>query len=151
MDEVSTNLITPNKPMKWKELSLIRAQVQTLVTSPQMPEIRLTPQRAAHYVVMDYDKYFPLAPGMALIKAPGHTPGSQMVYIQLKSGSEYLLAGNVAWHRDEIRELRGKGAPSIKEQEDLVMAELASLNQVYKKNEKNVPIVLSHDESKEYV
>ena len=29
----------------------------------------------------------PLAPGIALIKAAGHTPGSQMVYVALESGA----------------------------------------------------------------
>jgi Metallo-beta-lactamase superfamily len=58
-----------------------RTQVQTLLTNPQMPEIRLTPEMAAHYIVIDYERYFPFAPGFVLIKAPGHTPGSQMIYL----------------------------------------------------------------------
>ena len=33
-----------------------------------------------------------------LIKSPGHTPGSQMVYVQTANGTELLLIGDVAWH-----------------------------------------------------
>lgn len=124
---------------------LTRTQVQTLLTEPQMPEIKLTPEMAARYVIVDYDKYLPLAPGFALIKAPGHTPGSQMVYVKLQSGKEYLLAGDAAWNMDGVRLMKGKDAPWIKEQEDFVDAELTWLNGIYK-NEKNVYIVVSHDE-----
>lgn len=151
-DHVAGVIATPMAAELARKTILTRTQVQTLETNPQMPEIRLAPEMAARYIVMDYDKYYPLAPGMALIKAPGHTPGSQMIYVKLKSGVEYLLAGDVAWHMDGVREVRGKDAPWVKEQEDLVMAELAWLNQIYK-NEENVHILLSHDDDqrKEYV
>jgi len=36
---------------------LTRAQVQTLTTYPQMPEIRLTPEMARSYIVVDYESY----------------------------------------------------------------------------------------------
>src|SRR6266581_2694871 len=52
---------------------LTRDQVQTLETNPQMPEIKLTPEMAGRYNVIDYDKYLPFGPGIVLIKAPGHT------------------------------------------------------------------------------
>ena len=49
------------------------------------------------YTPLTYEKYHVLAPGIVLIKAPGHTPGSQMVFVQLQNGAEYLLLGDVAW------------------------------------------------------
>jgi len=124
---------------------LTRAQVQTLETNPQMPEIKITPEIAARYLVVDYEKYFPFAPGMALIKAPGHTPGSQMVYVVLESGREYLLIGDVAWHMDSVRQLKGKDAPWITEDEDSIMAQLKWLNELAA-TEKNLFVVASHDE-----
>ena len=124
---------------------LTRAQVQTLETNPQMPEIKITPEIAARYLVVDYEKYFPFAPGMALIKAPGHTPGSQMVYVVLESGREYLLIGDTAWHMDSVRQLKGKDAPWITEDEDSIMAQLKWLNELAA-TEKNLFVVASHDE-----
>lgn len=103
---------------------LTRAQVHTLLTTPQMPEITLTEQTAGRYVVVDYEKYFPLAPGIALIKAPGHTPGSQMVYIVLESGREYIFIGDAAWHMDGVRLIREKDARWVTEDRNLVMAQL---------------------------
>jgi glyoxylase-like metal-dependent hydrolase (beta-lactamase superfamily II) len=131
---------------------LTRAQVQTLLTEPQMPEIKITPEVAKRFIVIDYEKYYPFAPGMALIKAPGHTPGSQMIYLVLDSGKEYVLAGDVAWHMDGVRTITGKDAPWITEDEASIGAELTWLNMLTR-TEKNVAVVLSHDEEQrlEYI
>jgi glyoxylase-like metal-dependent hydrolase (beta-lactamase superfamily II) len=124
---------------------LTRTQVQMLLDTPQMPEIKLTGEMAARYLVVDYDRYFPLAAGIVLIKAPGHTPGSQMVYIALESGREYLLIGDAAWHMDGVRLMKGKDAPWITEDQDAVMSQLRWLNQL-SRSEPNLVIVASHDD-----
>jgi glyoxylase-like metal-dependent hydrolase (beta-lactamase superfamily II) len=124
---------------------LTRTQVDTLLHDPQMPEIRLTPEMARQFIVVDYDRYYPLAPGMALIKAPGHTPGSQMVYVGLGDGREFILAGDVAWHMDGVRTITGKDAPWVKEDEAAIKDELTWLNGLMR-NEKNLTVVVSHDE-----
>jgi glyoxylase-like metal-dependent hydrolase (beta-lactamase superfamily II) len=107
---------------------LTTAQVQTLITNPQMPEIKLTAEAAKRYVVIDYEKYLPFAPGFALMKAAGHTPGSQMIYVILETGKEYLFVGDSAWHMDNIRMVKGKDASWIKEDDDALMAQLKWLN-----------------------
>ena len=124
---------------------LTRAQVQTLLTTPQMPEIKLTEELAARYLVVDYDRYFPLTAGIVLIKAPGHTPGSQMVYIALESGREYLLIGDAAWHMDGVRLVKGKDAPWITEEQSSVISQLKWLNQL-SRSEPGLVIVASHDD-----
>ena len=124
---------------------LTRAQVETLMNDPQMPELRLSREMAAHLRVVDYDNCLPFAPGIALIKAPGHTPGSQMIYVALRSGKELLLAGDVAWHMDGVRQNTGKDAPWIKEPAELMAAELAWLHGL-SVAENNLSIVISHDE-----
>ena len=124
---------------------LTRAQVNTLMTMPQMPEIRLSAEQARRFVVVDYEAYFPLAPGIALIKAAGHTPGSQMVYVALESGREYLLIGDATWHMDGVREITGKDAPWITEDTSAVLAQLRWLNGL-SRTDPNVIVVASHDE-----
>ena len=124
---------------------LTRSQVQALLTTPQMPEIKLTEEMAAQYLVVDYDRYFPLAAGIVLIKAPGHTPGSQMVYIALESGREYLLIGDAAWHMDAVRLIKGKDAPWITEEQNGVMSQLKWLNEL-SRSEPGLVIVASHDD-----
>jgi len=93
---------------------LTREQVRTLILYPQMPEIRLTPEAARDYLVVDYESYLPVAPGMVLIKAPGHTPGHQMVYVGLDSGREYLFIGDVAWTLANVTQLKLRPAVTMR-------------------------------------
>ena len=144
-DHVAGVIRTPHARELAPRTILTRSQVETLLTAPQMPEIALTKEMAARYVVVDYDRYFPLAAGMALIKAPGHTPGSQMVYIVLESGQEYLLIGDAAWHMDGVRLTKGKDAPWITEDQTAVMSQLTWLNEV-SRSEPRLVIVASHDD-----
>lgn len=144
-DHVAGVIRTPQFAELAGKTILTRTQIHTLMTEPQMPEIKLTAEQAQRFIVIDYDKYYPIAPGMALIKSPGHTPGSQMVYIALESGKEYVLAGDVAWHMDGVRTVTGKDAPWIVEDEPAIQGELTFLNGLMR-NEKNVTVVLSHDE-----
>jgi glyoxylase-like metal-dependent hydrolase (beta-lactamase superfamily II) len=115
------------------------------MTAPQMPEIKMTDDLAKRFIVIDYDMYYPLAPGMALIKASGHTPGSQMVYVALESGREYLLIGDATWHMDGVRLMKGKDAPWVTEDQAAVLAQLTWLNGL-SRTAPNLVIVASHDE-----
>jgi glyoxylase-like metal-dependent hydrolase (beta-lactamase superfamily II) len=124
---------------------ITRAQLETLINDPQIPELKPTAEMASRLRVIDYTGSMAFAPGIALIKAPGHTPGSQMVYVALQSGKELLLAGDVAWHMDGVRLNRAKDAPWIKEPPELMAAELDWLNGL-SRTENNLSIVISHDE-----
>ena len=124
---------------------LTRAQVDVLTTKPQMPELRLTADQARRFIVVDYDRYLPVAPGMVLIKSAGHTPGSQMVFVSLASGREYLLIGDATWHMDGVRQVKGKDAPWVTEDANAVLDQLRWLNQLLK-TDTNLVIVASHDE-----
>jgi glyoxylase-like metal-dependent hydrolase (beta-lactamase superfamily II) len=144
-DHVAGVIHTPFANELASKTILTRAQAQTLMTNPQMPEIKLTPETVARYNVIDYDKYLPFGHGVVLIKAPGHTPGSQMIYVTLSSGKEYLFIGDTAWHMDGVRSVKGKDAPWIQEDENTLLSQLNWLNGLYK-TEKNLFIISSHDD-----
>jgi len=144
-DHVAGVIRTPFAAELAPKTLLTRAQVQVLETDPQMPEIKITPEMASRYNVIDYEKYLPFGPGLALIKAPGHTPGSQMVYVALESGREYLFIGDTAWHMDSVRLIKGKAAPWIQEDEAALLAQLTWLNEL-SRTEKNLFIIASHDD-----
>jgi glyoxylase-like metal-dependent hydrolase (beta-lactamase superfamily II) len=110
-----------------------------------MPEIQLTPEQARRFIVVDYDRYLPVAPGIVLIKSAGHTPGSQMVFVALANGREYLLIGDATWHMDGVRQVKGKDAPWVTEDVNAVLDQLRWLNQLSQADPKLV-IVASHDE-----
>jgi len=62
---------------------------------------------AAKLQPISYEKLLAVAPGVVLIKAPGHTPGSQLVYVQRQDGRELILTGDTAWHVENIEQVRG--------------------------------------------
>jgi glyoxylase-like metal-dependent hydrolase (beta-lactamase superfamily II) len=126
---------------------LTRAQVQTLTTYPQVPEIRLTPEAAREYIVVDYETYLPIAPGIVLIKAPGHTPGHQMVYVRLDSGHEYLFIGDVGWTLANVTQLKLRPANTmarISEDGAALMLELRWIKDVMEKD--GLTVIPSHDD-----
>jgi len=49
-----------------------------------------------------------LAPGVAVMPMPGHTPGSQLIYVVLASGREYLFPGDVTSMERNLSETRGR-------------------------------------------
>jgi glyoxylase-like metal-dependent hydrolase (beta-lactamase superfamily II) len=144
-DHVAGVIRSPSAAELARKTILTRAQVDVLRTKPQMPEIQLSDEQARRFLTVDYEQYLPVAPGMAVIKAAGHTPGSQMVYVALESGREYLLIGDATWHMDGVRLMKGKDAPWVTEDQGAVLDQLRWLNQLSRTDPRLV-IVASHDE-----
>ena len=119
---------------------LTRQQVETLTRTPRLITT-LDSTKVSRYIVVDYDRALPIAPGVVLIKAPGHTPGSQVVYVKLASGREVILVGDVAWNRLGI-ETETQKPDSIREDRAPIAAELEWLHAAEKAG---VAVVVSHD------
>ena len=102
----------------------------------------------ASFQPYDYDAITPIAPGVVLIKAPGHTPGSQMVYVQTTRGVEFLFIGDVAWHFRNIDTQRERARLVtwlfLKEDRKAVFGQLAALKRLHAAHP-NVHIVPGHD------
>jgi glyoxylase-like metal-dependent hydrolase (beta-lactamase superfamily II) len=125
---------------------LNRAQVATLTTSPQLPEIRLTEEEALDYILVDYEMLLPVAPGIVLVRAPGHTPGHQMVYVHVREGVEYLLIGDIGWSLDNVTKLKLRPEATIdriNEDPEALMAQLRWLNGTL---QEGIIVVPSHDD-----
>ena len=84
------------------------------------------------YKPIVYDKYLAIAPGVVLIRAAGHTPGSQMVYVKTASGQEYLFTGDVAWTMRNIELVRERARLVtwwfLGEDRDAVLSQLSALS-----------------------
>jgi glyoxylase-like metal-dependent hydrolase (beta-lactamase superfamily II) len=125
--------------------------------------IRLTPEQLAHIdpslgddskvfaniAPIDYDQYMAIAPGIVLIKAPGHTPGSQMIYVKREDGRELLFLGDIAWLMRSVE--TGRGRPRLisevildHEDRDAVFAQLAVLKALHAA-EPGILMVPGHD------
>jgi glyoxylase-like metal-dependent hydrolase (beta-lactamase superfamily II) len=101
-----------------------------MMNTPHRPHLKLAPPALVRFYVLDYPQYYPVAPGVVLIRSPGHSPDSQMVFIRLQSGREILHSVDSAWIMENITEVKGKAAPWVKEDVPAVMAQLRWLNTV---------------------
>lgn len=93
---------------------------------------------------LDYQGLYTLAPGVVLQKAPGHSVGTQLVYVELANGTRYLFVGDIAWANDNIT--RQIGRPGIatllmKEDRPAVAAQVQALAQL----PKDVHVIVAHD------
>ncbi|MBV6520192.1 MAG: hypothetical protein MNPFHGCM_00297 [Gemmatimonadaceae bacterium] len=145
-DHVAGVLRSPFRSQVEAHTLLTRAQVQTLMNAPDA-RIRMDSAVAARFAVLDYEPLMPIAPGVVLIKAPGHTPGSQLVYVRLQSGSELIFAGDVAWNATGIALERQKPAATLQafgliEDRDAIATELRWLKNVAMPQ---MPVVVAHD------
>lgn len=100
------------------------------------------------FVPLSYDRLAVIAPGIVLIEAPGHTPGSQMVYVQLEDYSEYLFVGDVAWQYRNILTQRQRARLVtqffLNEDRAAVFGQLAALHAL-SEAEPEIAIVPGHD------
>jgi glyoxylase-like metal-dependent hydrolase (beta-lactamase superfamily II) len=95
------------------------------VTRPSAPFEGFTP--------FDYDRYAAVAPGMVLIRAPGHTLGSQLVYVQRADGAELIFLGDVAWRLENVEQQRERArlvTTLMGEDRDQVGLELRELHRL---------------------
>lgn len=106
------------------------------------------PAALSDYAPLEYTDMLAVAPGVVLIRAPGHTPGSQMVYVKREDGRELLFIGDIGWRQRNVE--TGKGRPRLvsqfvlDEDRDAVFAELATLKALHEA-EPGLLIVPGHD------
>ncbi|UZR96914.1 MBL fold metallo-hydrolase [Chondrinema litorale] len=125
---------------------LTKQQINTLINNPQMPELKMETAQLKDFTVVDFEDVLPVAPGIVLIKAPGHTPGEIMVYIQFETGKEYLITGDVSWSYVGIKEKKQKPESQRKrigEDAEKIQFELNWLNGL---PEKNIQLIVNHDD-----
>jgi glyoxylase-like metal-dependent hydrolase (beta-lactamase superfamily II) len=100
------------------------------------------------YEPLEYESPHAIAPGVVLIKAPGHSPGSQMIYVQLANGAEYLFIGDIAWIMRNIETQRERPRLvtwlMLREDRKAVFGQLAALKRL-KESEPDIHIVPGHD------
>jgi len=100
------------------------------------------------YKPLSYDHYHALAPGVVLIKTPGHTPGSQIVYIKLASGQEVMLLGDIAWRFESVERVAARARFVsdffLGEDRNAVLLELAELKRLHDA-EPSIAMIAGHD------
>jgi glyoxylase-like metal-dependent hydrolase (beta-lactamase superfamily II) len=123
-----------------KKVRMTREQLN----GPKLERADFPPGGLAQLTPLDYNGLFALAPGVVLQKAPGHSVGSQLVYVELANGTRFLFVGDIAWTYDNIT--RQIGRPGIakllmKEDRPAVAAQLRALAAL----PPDIHIVVAHD------
>lgn len=144
-DHVAGVLRAPNFSELATKTMITRQVADCMRNTPHRPHLKLAPPALERFIILDYPQYYPVAPGVVLIRSPGHSPDSQMVFIRLQSGREILHSVDSAWIMDNIIEVKGKAAPWVKEDVPAVMAQLRWLKAVAE-TEKNITILVTHDD-----
>jgi len=110
-----------------------RAQMtREQVNNPEhMLPARFPDNTLSGYQPLVYERYTAAAPGVVLIKSPGHSLGSQMIYVQRQDGAEVLFLGDVAWILRNVELIRERPrfiTNSLAEDRAAVMRQLAALH-----------------------
>lgn len=115
-----------------------------LAASPDGLVIPASRDETDQFLAVSYDDLLPIAPGVVLIKAPGHSLGSQMVFVILASGEEILLVGDVVWHRSQIENASQKGPASdgLGEDRKALKTQIDWLREV---SQTDTHVVIAHD------
>ncbi len=105
------------------------------------PQARLSPS-------LPSDRPAAVAPGVVVIPAPGHTPGTQMIYLRQANGREYLFAGDISTLAANWQEQRGASRAAaqylVPEDRAQAMAWLRTIRNV-KAQDPGLVVVAGHD------
>lgn len=125
----------------------LRLTAEQLANPKGMEPVKLPAEPMQGYEPFRYDRLVSIAPGVVLIKAPGHTPGSQMVYVQRADGRELLFLGDVSWRTRNIEHIRERPlfmTLLIGEERQPVLAQFQALHALSKR-EPGIALVPGHD------
>jgi glyoxylase-like metal-dependent hydrolase (beta-lactamase superfamily II) len=144
-DHVAGVVTAPNFAELAAKTIVTAHTARLMCETPHRPHLRLTEAEIGRFIVVDYRQCMPVAPGLVLIKAAGHSPDMQMAYVRLQSGREILHSIDAAWNMDNIRQQKGKAAPWVKEDVPAVLAQLRWLNGLLT-SEPDLSILVTHDD-----
>ena len=81
------------------KLQLTQRQFAALA---QFDEDGVLPDAFLAYDPIDLSAPYKIAPGIVMIPATGHTPGSVIIYLHMASGKELLFIGDIAYTIDNV-------------------------------------------------
>jgi len=144
VDHIGGLLTHPNADEILSRATITAAQ---LIDSDAMSPLEFSAAAKERLAPLHYEKMHALAPGVVLVAAPGHTPGSQFVYVQLVNGTELLFLGDVAWVEQNVTGMEERARLAtliIGEDRDLVLGQLQALHDL-REREPDIAQVPGHD------
>ncbi len=144
-DHIAGVVCAPNRLELANKTFTTRHTAQLMVETPHRPHLAVTPDDIRDFIVFDYGDYYPIMPGIVMIKTPGHSPDSQMVFVRLQNGKEYLHSVDTAWNMQNIVQMKGKAAPWVKENKEQIEVQLRWLNGLLS-TDPDLTILVTHDD-----
>jgi glyoxylase-like metal-dependent hydrolase (beta-lactamase superfamily II) len=129
-------------------LDITRAQLDGL---PQYAPNGQLPQEYADLSTLDLTQPRRIAPGVAAVAMPGHSPGSILIYVKT-AAREYLFIGDIAWVMGSVEHLRGRPRfitwimPGVDPGRDNVLRQLRALHDASAANP-DLILVPAHDDA----
>jgi glyoxylase-like metal-dependent hydrolase (beta-lactamase superfamily II) len=123
-----------------KQVRMTREQLD----SPKLERKEFPPGALGSLEPLVYQGLYAVAPGVVLQKAPGHSVGSQLIYVELASGQRFLFVGDIAWSHDNITLQTGRpriAALLMSEDRPAVAAQLRAIAQL----PSDVHVIVAHD------
>ena len=111
---------------------------------------RLAPEIAA-ITPADFTAPTRIAPGVVAAAAPGHSPGTIVIYVR-GAAREYLFIGDIAWVMDSVAHVRGRPRfttwilPGVDPDRPTVLRQLRALHDMGAANP-NLVLVPAHDDA----
>lgn len=130
-------------------LQLTREQLDGL--PEHAPDRQLAPEIAA-VAPVDLAQPRRIAPGVVAVAAPGHSPGTILIYAKTTTGREYLFIGDIAWMMGSVEHLRGRPRfinwiiPGVDPGRPAVLRQLRALHDAAAANP-NLVLVPAHDDA----
>lgn len=119
------------------------------INGPAVIKSGMTPEMAGKLHPFKYDRIAGIAPGIVLIKAPGHSPGTQIIYVQLAGGREFLFLGDVVWSTENIEKLTGRplliSLLFLHEDREAVANQIRYLHDLQKQQNDKIHFIIAHD------
>jgi glyoxylase-like metal-dependent hydrolase (beta-lactamase superfamily II) len=115
---------------------------------PMVTDRRFLGGGLSWYEPLSYDgPYYAVRPGIVLIKAPGHAPGQQIIYVTTKDGNEYLFLADILWNRENLeRRVYRSRLASMKEDPNPAREEFRwVLYNLYDNPNNKIVYVIAHD------
>lgn len=144
-DHVGGIVTAPNRATLARKTFVTRHTARLMVETPHRPNLAQNEEQMRDFILFDYEEHYPIMPGVVMIKTPGHSEDSQMVFIRLQDGREYLHSVDTVWNMQNIIEMKGKAAPWVTENKAQINIQLKWLNSLLT-DEPDLTILVTHDD-----
>lgn len=100
------------------------------------------------FTPLKYEGMLSPMPGVVLLRAAGHSTGSQIIYVRKTNGQEFLFVGDIVWNMEAVRRLAARprlvSMLFLQEDRDAVAQQIRAIHE-FVAAEPDVNVIVAHD------